>query len=329
MQFSSVVGQDDSKQTLINSINLKNVSHCYVFEGPKDMGKLNLALIFAQSLFCTDFNGEPCESCNNCKKVNSMNHPDLHILDLVQKSIKREDVDELIENIFKKAYEGYRKVYIINNADLMTVQAANTFLKTLEEPPKDTVIILLTTNINLLLPTIVSRSQVIKFKKISIKEIKAFLIKDYGTDEQKASVISYYSNGILNKAVNIIKNKDDILQRREETINIFNKIIKSDEEVIFNLESYFEEKKDNIDEILEVFMLWIRDITFVKNNIKNLIINSDYMDLLNEHSKMFNKVSGDVLINYLQGVSDNIKSNVNYKLIIDKMLLRIQEEFKQ
>jgi len=328
MQFSLVVGQDDIKHSLINSINLNNVSHCYVFEGPKDMGKLNLALIFAQSLFCRDFNGEPCESCNNCKKVNSLNHPDLHILDLVQKSIKREDVDELIENIYKKPYEGYRKVYIINNADLMTVQAANTFLKTLEEPPKDTVIILLTTNINLLLPTIVSRSQVIKFKKISIKEIKEFLIKNYKADEQKASVISNYSKGILNKAVNIINEKDDILNRREEIINIFNKIIKSDEEIIFSLESYFEEKKDNIDEMLEIFMLWIRDITFVRNNIQNLVINTDYMDLLNEHSKLFNKISGDGLINYLQGVSDNIKSNVNYKLIIDKMLLRIQEEFK-
>lgn len=328
MQFGQVVGQDDIKYSLINSININNVSHCYVFEGPKDMGKLNLAFVFAQSLFCNCFNDDPCNNCNNCKKINSMNHPDLHILDLNEKSIKREDVDELIENIYKKPYEGYRKVYIINNADLMTVQAANTFLKTLEEPPKDTVIILLTTNINLLLPTIVSRSQVIKFKKTSIKEIQTYLIKNYKIDEQKASVISNYSKGILNKAVNIINEKDDIIKRREEIINIFNKIIKSDAEVIFNLESYFEEKKDNIDEILEIFMLWIRDIIFVKNNINNLIINSDYLDLLFEHGKMLNKGSGDELVNYLQGVSDNIKSNVNYKLIIDKMLLRIQEEFK-
>lgn len=328
MQYSQVVGQNEIKQSLISGIEQSKLSHCYVFEGPKDMGKFKLAVTFAQSLFCNNFNQEPCESCNDCIKVNSMNHPDLHILDVEEKTIKREVIDELISDIYKKPYESSRKIFIINNAHLMTVQAANTFLKTLEEPPKDTIIILLTTNINLLLPTIVSRCQVIKFKNISTKEIQKYLTKNYEVDESKASLIANYSKGILNKAVNIINDKDEILSKRSEIINVFDKIIKSDEEIIFNLENYFEEKKDNIDEIIEIMMLWIRDITYLKNNLQNLLINKDLKDLLSEHSFLFKKSSGDDIINYLQKVSDNIKNNVNYKLTIDKMLLKIQEEFK-
>lgn len=328
MYYSDIVGQDETKKSLINAVKNDNVSHCYIFEGPKDMGKYDLSLVFAQSLFCEDFNSEPCNACGDCIKVNSMNHPDLHIINFEEKTIKREDIDILIESIYKKPYEAKKKVYIIKNSHDMTPQAANTFLKTLEEPPKDSVIILLTNNINLLLPTIVSRCQVIKFKDINQNEIRKFLINKYDIDEEKAFITAYYSKGILNKAVNIATGKDYILEKRKEVIELFDNIIKSDSGIIFECENYFEEQKDNIDKILEIIMLWIRDVAFIKNDMKNLIINKDFAELANKHAMglKFNDV--DELIDYLQNVSENIKNNVNYKLTIDRMLFKIQEVFK-
>lgn len=328
MLFSDVIGQNETKKALINSINNDNVSHCYIFEGPKNMGKYDLSLVFAQSLLCENFDTEPCNECNDCKKVNSMNHPDLHIINNEEKTIKREDIDNLIESIYKKPYEAHRKIYIINNCHDMTLQAANTFLKTLEEPPKDSVIILLSNNINLLLPTIVSRCQVIKFKDINKNEIKKLLIDKYNLEEETSSIIAYYSKGILNKAVNIANGKDDILTKRKEIIELFDKIIKSDSGIIFECENYFEEQKDNIDIIIEIMMLWIRDISFVKNNMENLIINKDFLNLAKIHGSGMQIKDVDELIQYLQFASDNIKNNVNYKLTIDKMFLRIQEGFK-
>lgn len=326
MLYSQVAGQEEIKTSLIKSIESRQISHCYIFEGPKGMGKYELALIFAQSLFCSDFHEEPCNSCQDCVKMNSMNHPDLHIVNQDEITIKREDIDALVESVYKKPYEADKKIYIIKDAHKMTTQAANTFLKTLEEPPGDAVMILLTTNVNLLLPTIVSRCQTIKFRNISKKTIKTYLIDKFNSSEDMADLAANYSGGILNKAVNIVNGKDDVLEKRKEIINLFDKIIKTDSEIIYEVENYFEENKDDIDSIITIIMLWIRDVMFVKNNMKNLIINKDFTNLAAAHSETM-KDNSDI-IEYLQAASDNIKSNVNYKLAIDNMLLKIQEVFK-
>ncbi|MDW5300589.1 MAG: DNA polymerase III subunit delta' [Sedimentibacter sp.] len=326
MLYSQVAGQEEIKISLIKSINNSQVSHCYIFEGPKGMGKYDLALIFAQSLLCSDFHEEPCNVCSNCIKMNSMNHPDLHIVNQEESTIKRESIDELIESIYKKSYESNRKVYIIKDAHLMTTQAANTFLKTLEEPPGDSVMILLTTNINLLIPTITSRCQIVKFRNISKETIKTYLNEHFNTEEDIADLAANYSKGILNKAVNIVNGNDSILKKREEIIKVFDKIINTDSEIIYEVENYFEENKDNIDLIIETIMLWIRDIIFVQNNMEDLVINKDFVNIAKQYSESM-RADSDI-IEYLQNTSENIKSNVNYKLAIDNMLLKIQEVFK-
>lgn len=323
MLYSQTAGQEEIKTSLIKSINNKQVSHCYLFEGPEGMGKYKLALVFAQSLLCLNFSMEPCNECKSCIKVNSYNHPDLHIINEDGKSIKREDVDELVNSIYKRPYEAKRKVYIIKDAHLMTPQAANTFLKTLEEPPGDTVMILLTVNSNLLLPTLVSRCQEVKLRNVSKKTIKSYL---KGYDTNSVDLAASYSKGILNKAVDIIEGKDDILKKRQEIIKVFDRIINSDSEIIYELENYFEVEKDNIDLIIEIMIMWIRDVIFVNVNMEDLVINKDYMPLLRNHGKNMKRDSD--IVEFLQNTSDNIKSNVNYKLAVDNMLLKIQEVFK-
>lgn len=323
MLYSQVAGQEEIKTSLIKSINNNQVSHCYLFEGPEGMGKFELALIFAQSLLCLNFHKEPCNECKNCIKVNSYNHPDLHIINEDGNSIKREDIDVLINSIYNKPYEAKRKVFIIKDAHLMTPRAANGFLKTLEEPPGDSVMLLLTINSNLLLSTIVSRCQEVKFRNVSKETIKLFL-KDF--DDKNVELAANYSKGILNKAINIINGNDDTLKKRKEIIKIFDRIINSDSEIIYELENYFDEQKDNIDSIIEIMIMWIRDIMFVKNNMEDLVINKDCIELLKTHGTNMKKDSD--IIEYMQNTSDNIKSNVNYKLAVDNMLLRIQEVFK-
>ncbi|NLJ58078.1 MAG: DNA polymerase III subunit delta' [Tissierellia bacterium] len=325
MLYSQVAGQEEIKESLIKSINNNKVSHCYIFEGPKGMGKYQLALIFAQSLLCLNFLHDPCNTCKSCVKFNSFNHPDLHIINEDEKNIKREEIDDLINSVYRKPYESKRKIYIIKAAESMTIQGANTFLKTLEEPPGDTVMLLLTTNSNLLLDTIVSRCQIIKFKNISKETIMQELEK-YITDKQIIELAANYSNGILNKAINIVRGEDNILHQRQEIIKLFDKIINSHSEIIYELENYFDQQKDNIDTIIEIMMVWIRDIVFVNNNMDNLVINKDYLQLLKTHGKNMKKNSD--LIEFMQDISDNIRSNVNYKLAVSNMLLKIQEDFK-
>lgn len=326
MNYSQVAVQEEIKTSLIKSIKNNQISHCYIFEGPKGMGKYELAVIFAQSLLCENFTENPCDECTSCIKINSNNHPDLHIINNGESTIKREEIDELIESVYMKPYESSKKVYIIKDAHEMTTQAANTFLKTLEEPPGDSVIILLTTNSSLLLPTIVSRCQTVKFRSMNKETIRLYLVEHLGAQDEIAILASEYSKGILNKAVNIFKGNDEILKQRSEIINLFDKIINADSEIIYELENYFDDKKDNINEIIELIMMWVRDVIFVQNNMEEFILNKDYKQLANVHAQLMKKNNN--LIEQLQNTSDNIKSNVNYKLAIDNMLLKIQEVFK-
>lgn len=326
MLYNQVAVQEDVKISLIKSIKNNQISHCYIFEGPKGMGKYDLSVVFAQSLLCENFTDNPCNHCSSCIKINSGNHPDLHIINNDETTIKREEIDELIESVYKKPYESNKKVYIIKDAHEMTTQASNTFLKTLEEPPGDSVIILLTSNSNLLLPTIVSRCQTIKFRNVDKETIINFLKDNFEIKYEEAALAAEYSKGVLQKAVNIVKGNDIILNQRAEIINLFDKIINSDAEIIYDLENYFEENKDNIDIIIEIIMMWLRDCIFVQNNMDDLVLNKDFKQLAKIHAQSMRKNNN--LIELLQNTSNNIKSNVNYKLAIDNMLLKIQEVFK-
>lgn len=306
---------------LKKTIKDNNISHGYIFEGAKGIGKQSMAILFAKSLLCNNYHDEPCNVCSSCIKIDSMNHPDLHIISSEEKSIKREAIDDLILSVYQKPYESDRKIYIINNSEDMTMQAANTFLKTLEEPAGNTTIILLTQNSNLLLSTIVSRCQLIKFEKNSNEQIIDYIKKKYGLDYNRSKLIAHYSQGILYNADRIANNQNDVLKRREEIIKIFNRILTHDKNVVFEYETYFEDNKDKIDEITEIIMIWLRDIYLTKHKVYDLIINMDLIDLLEKHANLLGSQKIDEMINYIQNMKYDMKSNVNYKLIIDNMLI--------
>ena len=129
MLYSQVAGQEEIKTSLIKSIDNNQVSHCYLFEGPEGMGKFELALVFAQSLLCLNFHKEPCNKCKNCIKVNSLNHPDLHIINKDGNSIKREDID-LVET------ENYTPAMKINST-LTSASEVRSSVKTMASTYRD------------------------------------------------------------------------------------------------------------------------------------------------------------------------------------------------
>jgi DNA polymerase-3 subunit delta' len=319
-----IQGQQKLKEHLISITEGGNISHGYIFEGPRGIGKLQIAEIFAQTIMCKNSNQEPCEICSSCIKANSGNHPDIHILSFEDNSIKRQDIDDIQEIIYMKPYESDKKIIIINDAQKMTLQAANTFLKTLEEPPKDTIIILLTINSNLLIPTMVSRCQSIKANKESLKNIEEILIKKYGIEAERSRLLSGYSKGILHRAVSINNNELKTLSLREEIIEIVDKLLSKGKSIVFEFEKYFEQNKDDIDEILEI-IIWFRDVLFVKVDGHNQVINNDKIEVLEKHSFKVDSIKCAELYNKIQEAYENVNSNVNYKLTVDNMLFSIQE----
>lgn len=325
MGYEEVIGQDKIKKYLMDITKGDSISHGYIFEGPKGTGKLKLAEIFARTILCMERDDFSCEKCSSCIKAKAASHPDIHVMDYSENSIKRQDVDEIQEIVYVKPYESKKKIIILNEAHKMTDQAANTFLKTLEEPPVDTVIILTTVNSSLIIPTIVSRCQIIKFDRISDCEVKKILMDKYSVDDQKAALITGYSKGIVQRAVNILQERVNILQLREEIVDMIDNLLKNGKSEVFEYEKYFDKHKDDIDDILEILMTWFRDISFYQVGAIEQIINIDIISLIEKHSAKTDRKRCAEVYEVFQNTYDDVKSNVNYKLAIDNMLFGIQE----
>ena len=182
---------------LQNSILKNRVAHAYLFEGDKGTGKNDISHIFAKSLLCEApiSHYEPCEECRNCKRITSGNHPDVHYIEREGLSIKKEQIKSLQEEFAMKSVEANRKVYMIAGADKMSVSAANSLLKFLEEPFSDTVAILMTEQGQRILPTILSRCQVLAFTSLSPENVKQKLMEQ-GLSLQQASVISQITQNL-------------------------------------------------------------------------------------------------------------------------------------
>lgn len=181
MSFADVKGQDRAIAFLKNAITSGKVAHAYIFLGPSGAGKKLAALNFAKALNCLSGSGErPCDTCASCKKTDNGNHPDIMLLkpDKGAASFKIEKIRELIAQINLKAYEGRKKVYIIDEASSLTREATNALLKTLEEPPSDSALIMLFENLHYVPRTIMSRSQIVRFFPVRTESADAMSRRD-------------------------------------------------------------------------------------------------------------------------------------------------------
>lgn len=203
---------------LYNSIEKDRLSHAYLFEGKKGTGKLDAALLLAKSFFCLEDGAEPCENCRNCKRIESGNHPDLHLVQPDGLSIKKAQIQALQEEFSKTGLESHKKLYIISHADQMTANAANSLLKFLEEPNKDTMAILITEQPQRLLDTIISRCQTLPFQPLQPKAIEDRLIEQ-DVLPHMARLLANMTNNVA-EAVELSRN-DEFAESRAKVIKLY------------------------------------------------------------------------------------------------------------
>ncbi len=325
MDFDDIIGHEKIIESLKNAIRNSSVSHSYLFEGPKSIGKEKLAKVFAKTLLCQKGGDSPCNTCPSCMKIESGNHPDFHVEYPDKDSFKKEQIEELQRTIRKIPLESNRKIYILDDVDKMTQQAQNSFLKTLEEPPGYAVIILLATNSYSLLPTIVSRCQVVKFTSVEKHKIEKALIKNFNRTEEQARFIALFSNGIIGRAIELSES-DEFKLLRDETLEKLDVIINGDKLKIFSVSDFFEQNKERIDEIMDIVLLWYRDLLIYKET-KNIdfLINKDKTDLISYQCQKLSKERIIDILDVVRRTKEDIHSNVNFQLSVEVMLLKIQE----
>lgn len=322
MDFNKVIGHKRAIEALKNSIDKGVVSHSYLFEGEEGLGKKKIALIFAKTLLCKEQKLEPCNQCSSCIKFDSGNHPDFFLVEPEKGKIRKDEIESIVKKATRSPFESARKIFIIDDAHTMNQSAMNKFLKTLEEPPKYMNIILISSSSNQLLPTILSRCQSIRFYPVASNKIVDMLANLYGKDEKESKFIAEFSKGSVGRSIRLAES-ETFFNMREKILKLIDDLIMGDKTKVFTSIDFFNENKDNIDEILDIFLFYFRDL-LIYNQIgeSHLIINKDKMDNLSKQSFLHPARINDIIIK-IQETKENIKRNINFQLSIETMLLNI------
>lgn len=317
MPFSDIKGQDRALEILKANLDGGCLEGGYLFTGPASVGKKMTAKILSQALNCAESNNEACGLCPSCLKINGDSHPDVHIISGDEKQLKIESVRQLQKEINLKAYEGRFKVFIIDNAHTLTPEAANCLLKVLEEPPRFSLIILITDKPNLLFKTILSRCKIVKFHAANREELNKTLSGNYGLDNSLAHFLSYFSEGRLGEALRL--KESGILNKKNSIIDKF--VMPSSSGV----EGIDIEDKQDFCSVLNILSAWFRDIYFVKSGMPDReLINFDRrVDLL----KIANRCSYPDLDRMMAAISNTagcLERNINTKLLLYNLFSEAQ-----
>lgn len=303
-------------QILINALKKDSISHAYLFENKSGSIGYKMAISFAKSLFCpfNNTNDSECKNCNICNRIDSDNYPELYIINNDNSLIKKDDTDKLQKFFSTKSVENAKRIYIINNVELMNVSSANSILKFLEEPEEGIVALLVTNNIYKLLDTIVSRCQVISLNeefddglnKNFISKIAGLIYKD---DSQIESFVNdESSNDKIGKVIDFImyieKNKLNVLLYIKE---LWNDYFSTKDDYILAFSVMISFYKDCIDKI------YGRNKIFI-NNFSDEV---DYVINKNSFDDLSRKL--EIIIKF----KDMLYTNVNSNLLMDKFIIEM------
>lgn len=282
MEFSQVLGHRKIINHLEGAIKRDRPSHAYIFHGEDGIGKSMVANAYAKGLMCQTVDGnKPCGICRSCKQFESGNNPDLIYVTHEKTNISVNDIrEQIVEKMAIKPYNNKYKVFIVDEAEKMNEQAQNALLKTLEEPPEYGVIMLLTSNINTFLDTILSRAVTLDFQPIDIKELTEFLLKNREIPDYQARVIAACSGGVPGQALKLI-DSEEYVTRRDNSLNILKKLGNLREGYILEIAKELSENKGDIEFFLNMFESYLRDILCYKSTKdQTLLIFSDEQDVI-------------------------------------------------
>ena len=325
--FKDVVGHKDILKYISSAVENNRVSHAYILNGERGSGKKMLANLFAMTLLCETGDNEPCGKCHSCKQAESGNHPDIiRVTHEKPNSISVDDIRTQVNNTVDiKPYQGPYKVYIIPQADMMTPQAQNAILKTIEEPPSYAVFLLLTENAETLLPTINSRCVMLKLRNIKDTLIKKYLMENLEIPDYKADMCTAFAQGNMGRAI-MLANSDHFNEIREEAVQLLKHISEMELNEIVAAVKNISVYKLEITDYLDIIMIWYRDVLLYKATKEiDKVVFKDQSQSIKEQARQSSYEGIELILESLEKAKARLKANVNFDLVMELLFLTIKE----
>ena len=325
--FKDVIGHNDIIQYIQNAVSQDKVSHAYILNGERGSGKKMLADLFAMTLQCEEHTPNPCGECHSCKQAKSGNHPDIiHVKHEKPNTISVDDIRTQVNNdIVIKPYSSPYKIYIIPEADLLSVQAQNALLKTIEEPPAYAVIFLLTENAESLLPTIMSRCVMLKLRNIKTILIKKYLMEQMQIPDYQADICAAFAQGNMGRAI-MLASSEHFNEIKEEALQLLRHINEMEISEIVIAIKKIGTYKLSVNDYLDIIMIWYRDVLIYKaTKDVNGIVFADQLKYIKDRANKSSYEGIEIILDSLEKAKARLKANVNFDLVMELLLLTIKE----
>jgi len=327
--FSEIVGHEEIKAHLTEAIKKRNPFHAYIFDGDVGVGKETMAKTFAAGLQCQDEKGheKPCKECIACRQIESGNAPDVIWVTHAGTDYSIAEIrEQLIGTIDIRPYSSPYKIYIIQDAERLNEATQNALLKTLEEPPEYAVILLLTSNISELLPTIQSRCLTMEFHPLSTGTVEDFLRTQCGTPDYIAKESAAFAQGNIGKAIRYADASDEFVKRKNKIIEILKNVDRIDVTDMVDTAKSLGPKREEFRDYIDLMMLWYRDVLIFKatKNINQLIFQNESQAIAAEaQHRSYEKI--EEIIQAFDRAKVRLKANVNVDITMELMFATMKE----
>ena len=319
MSLSELIGNTRVKATLASYLRNQRIPSGMIFTGSDAYHQLLFAMNFAKSMDCLQKKNDACDHCRNCLAIDRNIFPDVQVLVPEGQFFRKSQMDDLIETASRRPMQTEKKVFILKNAQCLNDMAANSFLKTLEEPLPTNVFILLASNLNLILPTIQSRCQILKFLPQSKNEIRLEL-KQKGVDPEKSRLLAFFSSGSLENVLEV--DWQELEGKRSAMLCILDRLLRQSavEDILLDLYDRSRSRENFIGyfrEMVNLISVLLRDIMILMvDGSSTMLINSDYKEKLMELAALTNIDKVFFLIRKMEFLLRDIQRNLNARVLV-------------
>ena len=324
--FSEIVGHEQIKEHMQAAIRDKKPFHAYLFQGEEGVGKEALARTFAAGLQCqSESTDKPCKECVSCRQMESGNQPDVIWVTREKASLGVDEIREQLCNTMDiKPFSSPYKIYLVPEAEKMTEAAQNALLKTIEEPPEYGIVILMTSNISALLPTIQSRCLTMEFRPLSTAVVESFVKEHCQVPDYQARASAAFAQGNLGKAMRYAKS-EDFIERKDHIISLLRHVEQMDLSEMLAVIKDLGTRKDEVRDYIDLMVLWYRDVLLFKATkyINQLLFQDEASYISREAShRSYEKI--EEILQAFEKAKVRLRANVNFDITMELMLLTLK-----